>query len=748
MCHVEVVLPERFSIKRTELFFKVVYERFGRWSSEVSREGEDPELGTGAVRRPIEGWEEPLEASGYHVLTPQRLIPASLTDVIRSSSCPGGDRGGGYVGIGADGTCQNQDFLTNLLVYQYLSGSIPGGPSSSHPQLAALLGSQGPATTTVTRVSKTVTTLSVDVAPTTQFTTSTTSYVTTITSVESKVIPVIFRGSKITTTITESNEEVITATEYFTESSVFQPSIVQTLPVHITLTETRTRGLNGQYSVFDVTLGATSVVHEPTTTSTLDLDATGLDLANLDLSQLDLTSLTGGLQGPDIDSQMLAALSSLLQNYDEQAGGDPFSDSTTSSSPSSSSSSGSSSGSNGGVRNFRGPPSRNRNTGASRFSEPQDYTDYEDPVEETPKFNVLRGFTLSDRVASVTSGGSSSSSTGRAATDTRYSKFHRKERVDTNGISTTESSPRENERFSASNRRRTFSRTSDQRRPATIGSSGRAPSTRFVPAVESQYFDEETPSFRPFGQRRDREISTRRRGNLEDRGSSSPPRSRSMPRPRVTTNSIPPIGGIRQEDRSKVPVKPPETPEPSPVGGGLSTVLTMYISGSEPGQFHTRVQTILLRSLGSSRRRRNVNEQPMTKLYSSTATTVSSTSTRIPEMPPVTDPQKIVNLLKTLDPNQVRQMLHSLQKWVDFYSQEVLDESENEILPELTSSLSMESSEVESSATTALPSSPSLLAGVPRASNLCPAPPTFTTTVYRTIVVTSGAEVEVSDIKF
>lgn len=529
--------------------------------------------------------------------------------------------------------------------------------------------------------------------------------------------------------------QVITATEYFTESSVLQPSIIKTLPVHVTMTETSTRGIDGRYTLFDMTPGATSVVHNPIATATLDLDATGLDLGNLDLSQLDLTGLAGELPISDGgNTQVLSVLSSLLQNYGDQSD-DGFS-------PLQRPSGGSN---NPNVRDFRGPPPRNRNVGSTRFSESPDYPDYEDPVDETPKFNVLRGFTLSDRLASVTSG---SPSTGRAATDTRYSKFQRKERVDNNGISTTDSSPRENERFSASTRRRTFSRTTDQRR-STKGSSNnsRAPSTRFVPAVEAQYFEDETPAFRPFGQRRDREVSTsRRRGNLEERGPSSPPRSRSMPRPRVTTNSIPPIGGARQEERQQPSEPPPEEePEPTPEGG-LSTVLTMYISGTAPGHFHTRVQTIYLRSLGSSRRRRNVEELPMTKISTSPVSTVSSSNTRAADFLPETDPQKIVEFLKTLDPAQVRHMLQSLQKWVDFYSHEILDENDTTTLPELTSSLSMDTLEVDSSSTTALPHPPSSIKGSPRATDLCPAPPTFTTTVYRTIVVTSGVDLGLSTV--
>lgn len=42
----------------------------------------------------------------------------------------------------AANVCGNQDFLTNLLVYQYLSGNIPSGAAGANPQLAALLGSQ------------------------------------------------------------------------------------------------------------------------------------------------------------------------------------------------------------------------------------------------------------------------------------------------------------------------------------------------------------------------------------------------------------------------------------------------------------------------------------------------------------------------------------------------------------------------------------------------------------------------------
>ncbi|XP_063869666.1 uncharacterized protein LOC135105476, partial [Scylla paramamosain] len=626
------------------------------------------------------------------------------------SVCSGGAGGANPAAAasGPGGVCGNQDLLTNLLVYQYLSGNIPGGAAGAPPQLAALLASQGvsPATRTVTSVSKTLTTVTVDVPATTHFSTSTTSYVTTITSEDVKTIPVIFRGSRITTTITESSEEVITATEYFTESSVHQPSIVQTFPVHITITETRTRGLDGAYTLFDLTHGATSVLQEPINTASFNLD-TGLDLSNLDLSQLDLTSLTGGggLGGLDGDQgQVLSMLSSLLSGIDDP----PADELPAPIGPSSSSS-----------RDFRQNPNRNRNqNAATRFS--PDYPDYEDPVDETPKFNVLRGFTLSDRLASVTGGDSPSS--GRAATDTRYSKYQRKSRVENNGISTTESSTREAERFSASTRRRTLSRT--DRRRSTTGS--RPPSTRFVPAPETQYFEENASQFRPFGQRRDREASSRRRGNLEPRTPSQPPRARSQPQPKA-----------RQADSAPTPQN---KPQPTPASG-LSTVLTMYISGSEPGQFFTRLQTIQLRSLGSSRRRRNVEELPVTKLSTSTVSPAASFTTLVPRVPVEAEPSNVVKMLKQLEPTQVRQMIHSLQKWVNYYSHEVLDEGpDNLVMPELTSSLSVEAQEIETGATKALPRSPMVLTGMPLVTDRCPAPSTVTTTVYHTVVLTAGID--------
>lgn len=486
--------------------------------------------------------------------------------------------------------------------------------------------------------------------------------------------------------------QVITATEYFTESSVFTPSIVQTLPVHITVTATSTRGLNGQFTLANLTPGPTSVIHQPISTATLDLDSTGLDLANLDLSQLDISSLVGGGIGADQDgNQMLSVLSSLLQQHDDAGAA-----ASSGLAPSSLSDRRKQSGA------FRS--NRFSSSGTSSFQD--DYVDYEEPVDDTPKFNVLRGFTLSDRVASSSSGGG----TGRAATDTRYSKFQRKDRVTNNGIATTESSAsdRESEPFQASTRRQSFSRASGNRRTTNGGQRrSRAPSTRFVPATESQYFEEEV-KFRPFGARRDRETtSTRRRsGRLDD------PRQQPA---RGTSASKPTPSNVR------------------------TTVLTMYLSGSEPGEFHTSLRTVTLRSLQSTRNRRDVHHQSTTKILpTATETPAAAGYTKALELPKPADPKEIVQVLKSLDSSQVKQMLKSLQKWVDFYSHEVLDEAHNNIVPELTSSLSLESSGVENEATTELNLTPTAVTGSPSATNnLCHAPPTVTHTVYRTMVVTT-----------
>lgn len=60
--------------------------------------------------------------------------------------------------------------------------------------------------------------------PTTEFKTRTTTYVTTVTNAMSTVIPLTFRGKEILTTIVESSVNVITATEFLTDTIVVTPT--------------------------------------------------------------------------------------------------------------------------------------------------------------------------------------------------------------------------------------------------------------------------------------------------------------------------------------------------------------------------------------------------------------------------------------------------------------------------------------------------------------------------------------------
>lgn len=60
--------------------------------------------------------------------------------------------------------------------------------------------------------------------PTTQYNTRTTSYVTTITKHQSTVIPLTFRGKEILTTLVDSSTDVVTATEFITDTVVVTPT--------------------------------------------------------------------------------------------------------------------------------------------------------------------------------------------------------------------------------------------------------------------------------------------------------------------------------------------------------------------------------------------------------------------------------------------------------------------------------------------------------------------------------------------
>ncbi|GJQ72172.1 hypothetical protein Trydic_g3264 [Trypoxylus dichotomus] len=93
--------------------------------------------------------------------------------------------------------------LANILLSQLLLGNV------GFPQPNPLLGFQNPA---------------VPGTPTTEFKTRTTTYVTTVTKATSTVIPLTFRGKEILTTIVDSSTEVITATEFLTDTVVVTPT--------------------------------------------------------------------------------------------------------------------------------------------------------------------------------------------------------------------------------------------------------------------------------------------------------------------------------------------------------------------------------------------------------------------------------------------------------------------------------------------------------------------------------------------
>ncbi|XP_076239698.1 uncharacterized protein LOC143182543 [Calliopsis andreniformis] len=60
--------------------------------------------------------------------------------------------------------------------------------------------------------------------PSTQYNTRTTSYVTTITKQQSTVIPLTFRGKEILTTLVDTSTNVVTATEFITDTVVVTPT--------------------------------------------------------------------------------------------------------------------------------------------------------------------------------------------------------------------------------------------------------------------------------------------------------------------------------------------------------------------------------------------------------------------------------------------------------------------------------------------------------------------------------------------
>lgn len=94
--------------------------------------------------------------------------------------------------------------LANILLSQLLLGNV--GFQQPNPILGGFQNPGVPGT------------------PTTEFKTRSTTYVTTVTKATSTVIPLTFRGKEILTTIIDSSTEVITATEFLTDTVVVTPT--------------------------------------------------------------------------------------------------------------------------------------------------------------------------------------------------------------------------------------------------------------------------------------------------------------------------------------------------------------------------------------------------------------------------------------------------------------------------------------------------------------------------------------------
>lgn len=96
--------------------------------------------------------------------------------------------------------------LANILLSQLLLGNL--GIQQQNP-LLALQNAQGSVTPQT---------------PTTEFKTRTTTYVTTVTDATSTIIPITFRGKEILTTIVDTSTNIITATEFITDTVVVTPT--------------------------------------------------------------------------------------------------------------------------------------------------------------------------------------------------------------------------------------------------------------------------------------------------------------------------------------------------------------------------------------------------------------------------------------------------------------------------------------------------------------------------------------------
>lgn len=111
--------------------------------------------------------------------------------------------------------------LANLLLSQLLLGNINANPGlPGLQQIPVPFGTLPPQA-------------GVPGVPVTETVIRTTSYVTTINDHKSTVVPLTFHGKEILTTLYESKAEVVTATEYITETTVRTPTLTQQAPQQV-----------------------------------------------------------------------------------------------------------------------------------------------------------------------------------------------------------------------------------------------------------------------------------------------------------------------------------------------------------------------------------------------------------------------------------------------------------------------------------------------------------------------------------
>ena len=468
--------------------------------------------------------------------------------------------------------------------------------------------------------------------------------------------------------------QVIVATELQTTSAVITPTVLHTLPLHITLVQHSTRGSDGLFSLDSVKTGATETLTKPIATATLDPSANLLqnlpqnflqssqqqkqpdlsqflnqqkqpDLSQFlnqqnkpDLSQFGLGGLSNGFGG---SSDIMSALTALLQQQNNNGNSEP-------------------------PRQQQQQQRPKSNVRQSKFHQLR--------TENEPELNVIKGFTLKDqeerrrpapqsKKRPAFGGGG-----GTAAQNTRFSKYHKKAapennaiRPRNNAITPKRTFNRESERFSASNQQRTFPKTSfpkPNRRPAPHRRTGRkAPTITFR---QGQRGNVQGKNINRNNGRR----SNRKFGKSFD----------SLNAPEQFLAKVTSRGRVEEVSRAS-------ESDNSPVH---TTVLTMFVTGTAPGDFSKTYQTVTLRSFNTNTRvRREVSDNRVTN--ANTFTQFNATRPAVSK--PATNSQfkllagskisqvEILNYLKKQDKKTVESLLHSLQKWILYYSDEILDEN-------------------------------------------------------------------------